>query len=440
MAARLRGRAARARDVEPGGRRCSPPPASGGTWCRSPGTSRRSRTPTASPTCSGRPSTRTDPSGFAVEEEPTEADGVTTAWITFETAVGRGRGLLRLVEEDGAEGLDPAHHAGRAQGPRGGHAAPPARRASSTARTATGRPGWSAASRRRPSSASASSPTCSWSAAARAASRLGARLRQLGVPALVIDKHARPGDQWRGRYKSLCLHDPVWYDHLPYLKFPDNWPVFAPKDKIGDWLESYTKVMEIPYWPSTEATSRVVLRGDRRVDRAGRARRQAAHPAPEAAGAGHRHVRQGRTCPTLPGQDVFTGDQHHSSAHPGPDAVRRQAGGGHRQQQLGLRHLRGALGARRRRDDGAALLDPHREERQPDGDRPGRPLLGAGGRRGRDHREGRPDLRLAPLPDPARVPDPALRPDAREGPGLLRPAGEGRLRARLGCRTAPGCS
>ena len=24
--------------------------------------------------------------------------------------------------------------------------------------------------------------------------------------------------------------------------------------------------------------------------------------------------------PTLPGQDVFRGDQHHSSAHPGPDA------------------------------------------------------------------------------------------------------------------------
>ena len=70
---------------------------------------------------------------------------------------------------------------------------------------------------------------------------LGARLRQLGVPSLVIDKHPRPGDQWRNRYKSLCLHDPVWYDHLPYLKFPDNWPVFAPKDKIGDWLESYTR-------------------------------------------------------------------------------------------------------------------------------------------------------------------------------------------------------
>ena len=49
---------------------------------------------------------------------------------------------------------------------------------------------------------------------------LGARLRQLGVPTIIIDKRARPGDQWRSRYKSLCLHDPVWYDHLPYLQVP----------------------------------------------------------------------------------------------------------------------------------------------------------------------------------------------------------------------------
>ncbi len=45
----------------------------------------------------------TDPSGFATSEPADEADGVTTAWFTFETAVGRGRGLLRLVEEDGED-------------------------------------------------------------------------------------------------------------------------------------------------------------------------------------------------------------------------------------------------------------------------------------------------------------------------------------------------
>lgn len=80
---------------------------------------------------------------------------------------------------------------------------------------------------------------------------LGARLKRLNVPTLIIDKHERPGDAWRKRYRSLCLHDPVWYDHLPYLPFPDHWPVYSPKDQIGDWLEMYTTVMALNYWTST---------------------------------------------------------------------------------------------------------------------------------------------------------------------------------------------
>src|SRR5690606_6733687 len=82
---------------------------------------------------------------------------------------------------------------------------------------------------------------------------LGARLRQLNVPTIIVEKNDRPGDSWRKRYKTLCLHDPVWYDHLPYIDFPKNWPVFSPKDKIGDWLEFYTKVMELNYWTRTTA-------------------------------------------------------------------------------------------------------------------------------------------------------------------------------------------
>lgn len=38
----------------------------------------------------------TEPSGWRTAEEPAEADGVTEAWLEFETAVGRGRGHLRL--------------------------------------------------------------------------------------------------------------------------------------------------------------------------------------------------------------------------------------------------------------------------------------------------------------------------------------------------------
>ena len=90
---------------------------------------------------------------------------------------------------------------------------------------------------------------------------LAARLRQLDVPTIVIDRNARPGDAWRNRYKSLCLHDPVWFDHLPCIDFPQQ--------------------LVLAMGVSGKAN-----------------------------------------VPAFEGMDIFAGDQHHSSKHPGPDAYR----------------------------------------------------------------------------------------------------------------------
>lgn len=38
---------------------------------------------------------------------------------------------------------------------------------------------------------------------------IAARLKHLNVPTLVVEKHPRVGDNWRNRYESLCLHDPI---------------------------------------------------------------------------------------------------------------------------------------------------------------------------------------------------------------------------------------
>ena len=80
---------------------------------------------------------------------------------------------------------------------------------------------------------------------------LGARLRLLGIPYVIVEKHARVGDSWRSRYPGLLLHDPVWYDHLPYIPFPESWPVFTPRDKIADWLEMYASAMDLDVCVST---------------------------------------------------------------------------------------------------------------------------------------------------------------------------------------------
>ncbi|CAF9925944.1 MAG: hypothetical protein ALECFALPRED_003257 [Alectoria fallacina] len=82
-----------------------------------------------------------------------------------------------------------------------------------------------------------------------------ARLHQLGVPTLIIDRNPRVGDNWRNRYHQLVLHDPVWYDHLPYVPFPSHWPIFTPKDKLAEWFESYAKLLELNVWTQTNLES-----------------------------------------------------------------------------------------------------------------------------------------------------------------------------------------
>ena len=259
----------------------------------------------------------TRPAGFVVEGEATEAGGVVEAWFTFETAVARGRGHLRL--RDGKawtllttmtelKGFEEATGERRAKGAE--HGARP------------GRKSW--LEQRQDEAARLGfeeQPYVVIVGGGQGGIVLGARLRRLGVPTIIVEKNARPGDSWRKRYKSLCLHDPVWYDHLPYLPFPDHWPVFAPKDKIGDWLEMYTRVMELNYWGSSTATracydeekqewelvvqregKEIVLRPKELVFALG----VSGYP---------------RT-PEIPGAESFEGEQHHSSAHPGPEAYR----------------------------------------------------------------------------------------------------------------------
>lgn len=150
---------------------------------------------------------------------------------------------------------------------------------------------------------------------------LGARLRQLDVPTVIIDKNERAGDNWRKRYKTLQLHNPIWENFFPYLDFPADWPEFMHKDKFAEWLEIYTRIMQLNYWGSTEAKS---AQYDEKqgiwtvvVDRAGE--QVTLHP---------RHVvlatgatGDGANVPDLPGQDVFEGVQQHSSEHPGPDGM-----------------------------------------------------------------------------------------------------------------------
>jgi putative flavoprotein involved in K+ transport len=77
---------------------------------------------------------------------------------------------------------------------------------------------------------------------------LAARLRMLGVDALVVERLPSVGDVWRNRYGALALHNEIVLNHMPYLPFPASWPRYLPKDMLGDWLEAYAMALEVNVW------------------------------------------------------------------------------------------------------------------------------------------------------------------------------------------------
>lgn len=257
---------------------------------------------------------RVKPSSWAIEGEPTDAGGVLDAWFTFETDVSRGRGQMRLkgckcwtflttmVELKGfEEKKGETRVAGAEHGVQRGRKSWVERRADEVANL-----GYT------------EQPQVVVIGGGQGGIVLGARLKRLGVPTIIIEKNPRAGDSWRNRYKSLCLHDPVWYDHLPYMPFPDDWPVFAPKDKIGDWLEMYTKVMDLNYWTSTLAKKctwdEVSQTWEVLVERDGKEVVLRPKELVIALGvSGYANV------PKVAGAESFLGDQHHSSKHGSSD-------------------------------------------------------------------------------------------------------------------------
>ena len=254
----------------------------------------------------------TAPSGFRAADEASEAADLTEGWFTFETKVARGRGYLRLKDGqcwtlltsmEELKGFEEQKGRKRAFGAEHG--------------IHQGRTTWLEHRLEEQEELGHSrQPYCVIVGGGQGGIALAARLRRLDVPTIIVEKNPRPGDSWRNRYKSLCLHDPVWYDHLPYLPFPDDWPVYSPKDKIADWLEAYTKIMELNYWHSTECktASYDEAAGEWRVvvDRDGQSVTLRPKQLVLATGmAGVPNVID------VPGAASFRGTLHHSSQHKG---------------------------------------------------------------------------------------------------------------------------
>jgi putative flavoprotein involved in K+ transport len=260
---------------------------------------------------------QTRPSLFQAVGEARETEGVTEGWFTFETAVARGRGHLRLrhgacwtllTSMEELKGFEEKKGRRRVLGAEHG--------------VQRDRQSW--LERKQAEEAALGTerqPYCLVVGGAQGGLAIGARLKRLGVPTIILEANENPGDSWRRRYNSLCLHDPVWYDHMPYLPFPDDWPVYSPKDKIADWLDMYAKVMELNVWPSAtcEQASYDPEKAEWRVEVLRKGERVVLRPKQLILATGMSGL---PNLPSYPGMESFTGEQHHSSKHGRSEAYR----------------------------------------------------------------------------------------------------------------------
>jgi putative flavoprotein involved in K+ transport len=243
-------------------------------------------------------------------------DGVIEASFTFETSVSRGEGILRLkngkcwtilTAMKELKGFEEKKKTTRVMGAEHG-----ARK---------NRQSWLELKEQEAESlGKTKQPYCIIIGGGQGGIALGARLKKLNVPTIIIEKNERAGDSWRKRYKSLCLHDPVWYDHLPYLPFPDDWPIFSPKDKLADWLEMYVKIMELDYWTSSECNSASYDEKNKNwvVNITRNNKPMVLRPTELIFACGMSGL---PSVPTVKGSQKFLGKQHHSSKHAGGEGM-----------------------------------------------------------------------------------------------------------------------
>ena len=257
------------------------------------------------------------PEGFRLRGEATESHGRVEAWFGFETRVGRCTGQVRLKEGrawtlfTALDELKGHEERVRQRRPAGAeHGVHPGRHSWVEHREAE-----------RQALGFSEQPEVLIIGGGQAGLTLAARLKHLEVPTLIVEKLPRPGDHWRRRYKSLCLHDPVHYCHFPYLPFPEGWPLYTPKDQLADWMEAYVSVMDLAFWGSSPVRKAHFDAGagcwEVTVERDGQNHLLRPRHLVLAMGVSGYPV-----MPTPPGAETFAGDQHHSSAHPGPDAYR----------------------------------------------------------------------------------------------------------------------
>lgn len=101
---------------------------------------------------------------------------------------------------------------------------------------------------------------------------------------------------------------------MAYIPFPQNWPQFTPKDKLGDWFEAYASLMELNVWTKTTVSKATFddAKSKWTVDIVRDGNPRTIRPAHVVFCTGHAGE---PLVPSFPGQSEFKGKVYHGSQH-----------------------------------------------------------------------------------------------------------------------------
>lgn len=140
------------------------------------------------------------------------------------------------------------------------------------------------------------------------------RLRQKGLDFEILEKTDKIAWSWHNHYDRLCLHTVKQFSHLPHLPFPEDYPLYVPREDLAQYYENYAAHFNIQpqfgeevvsvrkegdQWKVETLTGKVFLTGH----------------VVFATG-----VNRVPYAPTWPGMDTFKGEITHSRAYKNPES------------------------------------------------------------------------------------------------------------------------
>ena len=71
------------------------------------------------------------------------------------------------------------------------------------------------------------------------------RMRKQNIAFELLEKTDKIAWAWHNHYDRLLLHTVKQLSHLPHLEFPEEYPLYVPREKIVEYMENYAKHFDI---------------------------------------------------------------------------------------------------------------------------------------------------------------------------------------------------